>query len=250
MRSIPLRLTLVLPMLCAAAPVAAQFSAQPVILPLSAAAAPVAGSVNLRNDGKDELQFRIYAMDFDQDAAGEHSFHELGARPQSCASRMKVSPSTSVLRPGERQDVRVEMAPGASTCWSVVMLETLRPSESGSVVGQRIAVKVYGTPPDASLDAEISSVVAAAKADSVEVSIEMKNLGAAPIRPEGKVEVRTGAGAVVSTTSMAAVSILPGYARRLVINVPRPAAGTYLVVPILDFGGDFLAGGQTQLQIR
>lgn len=235
----------------AAAPAAAQFSAQPVIMPITVGATPVSQNISLRNEGAAELQFRIYGMDFDQDPAGEHSFQPLGRGRSSCASRIAITPTTAVLRAGERQDVQVTMAPGAGTCWGVVMLETLRPNGAGSVVGQRIAVKVYGTSADATLDAEVASVTAAPRGDSVAVTIETRNLGTAPLRPQGTVEVRTATGTVVSTTELPVMSLLPGNRGRLQVTVPRPAAaGTYQVVPVLDFGGDFLAGGQTQLVVR
>lgn len=238
---------------CAAAPAAAQFSAQPVIMPLTVGQAPVSQNISLRNEGQTQLQFRVYAMDFDQDANGEHTFQPQGQGRSSCANRMTVTPTTAVLGAGERQDVQVTMAPGAGTCWGVVMLETLRPNGTGSVVGQRIAVKVYGQTAEASLDAEVSSVAAALtpKGDSVAVTVETRNIGQAPLRPKGTVEIRTAAGTVVSTSELPVMSLLPGNRGRLRLNVPRPATpGTYQVVPVLDFGGEFLAGGQTQLVIR
>lgn len=235
----------------AAAPAVAQFSAQPVIMPITVGETPVSQNISLRNEGETELQFRIYAMDFDQDAVGEHTFRPLGEGRGSCAQRISITPTTAVLRAGERQDVQVTMAPGAGTCWGVVMLETLRPNGAGSVVGQRIAVKVYGTRADATLDAEVASVTAApTRGDSVAVTVDTRNLGTAPLRPKGTVEVRTATGTVVSKTELPVMSLLPGNRGRLHVLVPRPpASGTYQVVPVLDFGGDFLAGGQTQLVV-
>lgn len=234
-------LLLVLAALCLPArPARAQMSAWPVLIQFPAGREG-ARAVTVRNEGRDPLQVRFYAGDFEQDETGRHRFLPLGTDPRSCAGRVGVHPDVAVVEPGETATARVSMAPGDSTCWSAVFAETATVRRGGIRIGQRIAVKVYGLGRDSGRDARIDSV----EVGSDRVRFVFHNLGAVPLRPKGRLEVRDLDGAVVRSVPIDPASALPGHARDYAVALPGDLpAGTWLAVPVLDIGADYLVGGQ------
>ncbi len=231
-------------------PARAQFSVSPVIVPLEAASAPVSAAIGVRNDGATPLAFRFYAGDFDQDRAGTHTYHDAGAMPNSCAGRVTVLPDGAVLAPGERRELIVTMAPGAETCWSGLFIETRDWGAQGLNVGQRVMVKLYGIPPGSSVDGAITAVTATPGASSVDVYLDFVNAGSRPLRPVGRVELRSVAGDVIAEHRVEAFSALPGRSRRLTLQLPTTLPpGRYVAVPILDIGSDDLIGGQATFRV-
>lgn len=231
----------------------AQFSAQPVILNMAPADSAATATVSVRNDGTREQQFRFHTADFDQTDDGDHSFLPLGEHAATCKGRVRVFPDGATLRPGERQEVRVHMEPGAKICWGVLFVETVSrdPSAGGINISQQIAVKVYGIPPRSAVEGEITGVTATPAAGALKVALDFRNSGGGPVRPAGTLEIRTLTGEVVKSIQVEAFSVLPGRTRRVVLEVPSASLGRgrYVAVPILDFGADYLAGGQAAFQV-
>ncbi len=229
----------------------AQFSANPVIVTLTPADSADVAVITVRNDSPAEQQFRFSLYDFDQDADGGHSFAPVGKNPHSCGSRLSVFPQSAGLLPGEHADVRVRLAPGTVACWGVLMVEQQsRDAQRGIRAGQQIAVKLYGVTPTSTRSGEIGAVSAKQDTGGVHVLFEFRNTGEAPIRPQGSVELRTMKGEVVATAVVEPFSALPGHSRRMPIDFKQHlAAGQYLAVPILDFGTDYLVGGQGQFTV-
>jgi hypothetical protein len=235
----------------AGSPAWAQFSVSPVILPFEAAAVPISAAVGVRNDGTEPLAFRFYAGDFDQEETGTHTYHDAGAMPNSCVGRVTVLPDGAVLAPGERRELIVTMAPGAETCWSGLFVETRDWGAQGLNVGQRVMVKLYGIPPGSSIDGSITSVTARAGAGAVDVDLEFVNAGSRPLRPVGRVELRSVTGDVVAQHRVEAFSALPGRRRHLTLHLASDLPpGRYVAVPILDIGADDLVGGQAAFRVQ
>jgi hypothetical protein len=81
--------------------------------------------------------------------------------------------------------------------------------------------------------------------------VEFENTGEGPLRPEGEIELRTVGGEVVGVLDVPAFSVLPGRIRRASVPVELDLTpGEYLAIPILDFGGDYLAGGQARFSVE
>lgn len=227
-----------------------QFSAQPVILGLSPSDSAVTGVVTVHNEGQEALQFNFRMGDFDQTVAGDHLFQPFGSNPSSCMGRVELSPEQATLLSGERQSIRVRMRPGATTCWGVLFVERRARDARGITVAQQIAVKVYGTPSELLPEGEITTVTAARDSTAVRVAFDFRNDGRGPLRPSGSVEIRTPAGALVATQAVDAFSVLPAHTRRVALDVrAKLARGRYVVVPVMDFGADYLAGGQATLAV-
>lgn len=234
--------------------VQAQLSAQPVILELrTPAGSSTTSSFGVRNEGDETIQLDLYAVDFDQPTEGGHTFADLGSHAHSCAGRLSFYPSNVALEPGEVTEVEIRMAPAETTCWSIVFAQTAGRASSGIRIAQRIGVKVYGVSTGSAPAGEIADVrVDRDPASGVYVAhVNFENVGEGPVRPEGELEIRTLTGDVVGVVDVVAFSVLPGRIRRasVPVDVVLPP-GEYLAIPILDFGGEYLAGGQTQFRVE
>lgn len=231
----------------------AQFAVNPVIVQVAASDETSDALLRIDNESDDPMQFRVYVMDFDQYLDGDHAFAEPGTSPRSCAGRMDVAPSALQVPAGERGlvQVRLRPAPGASTCWSMIFVETPSTSASGVRINQRIGVKLYGLSRSAGPEGTLTHAAAEGVGDSVDVQFRFSNPGDWPLRPEGAVEIRDVTGSVVTTVPVPSFSVLP--LRERLVRVAIPAAdlvgGRYLAVPILDFGAEFLAGAQVDFRL-
>ena len=233
-------------------PASAQISASPAMVWFDAAEAAGSSSVLVRNEGQQPRQVRVYTSDFEQSASGENHFEPSGTLPGSCGERLSVTPDIAVLAPGESRNLRVELSDAAEPCWAVVFIQTsdLHPA-SGITVAQRVGVKVFaGSSAAGGLDGEITTVEVDPTADGLAVSFDFRNGSTTALRPFGSVELRTLAGEAVADAAIEPFSVLPGRTRRIQALVPASLpAGRYVAVPVVDFGGEYLAGGQATLRV-
>jgi hypothetical protein len=112
---------------------------------------------------------------------------------------------------------------------------------------------VYGVNARVSAEGEIgrTEVVEDSASGLPLAVVDFRNLGQGPVRPEGEIEIRTLSGEVVGVVAVPPFSVLPGRLRRTVVPIEvELAPGTYLAIPILDFGGAYLAGGQATFEVR
>jgi hypothetical protein len=228
----------------------AQISVSPVIVPMTVGAQTVTKTISVTNSGTRPVSVRFYAGDFEQDQAGENRYGQLGAFSNSCGSRIRVRPDGASLLPGETQSVSVEMDAGAATCWSAVFVETNTVTAGNAVIRQRIAAKVYGVRPGGRTDGEVTGVTAERDAAGQKIAVTFRNLGDVPLRPAGTLEIHASTGELLSKAEIAAFSVLPGRTRTVLLPLAQlRTPGEFLAVPVLDFGGAYLAGGQVAFTV-
>lgn len=228
----------------------AQMSVSPIILEMAPEASVQTRTISVTNAGREPLAVRFYAGDFEQEENGDNRFAAAGTFPSSCGERLRVYPDGASILPGETQNVRVDMQPGAEPCWSAVFIETAGADVAGALVRQRIAAKVYGSRPDARAEGEVVHVATRMEEDGRKLSLTFRNLGQRSLRPQGTVEVRSFSGDVAAKIRIDAFSVLPGRDRTVVLPLPAPGGlGEYVAVPVLDFGGEYLAGGQAVFEV-
>ncbi|MEJ2185180.1 MAG: hypothetical protein P8Z36_04495 [Gemmatimonadota bacterium] len=232
-----------------ASPLAAQFSAAPVILDLVTGDSAAVGRIQVKNQGDGPLRLRFYAGDFEQTPEGKHRFMAAGTDEHSCAGRMQLYPEGTTLRVGGSVTVTVRLDPAPTACWSVVFAESGKRAADGITVAQRIAVKVYGSSRTGVRSGEVAAVEVL-KTPSLHAKVDFSNTGDRALVVKGHLEVRTVAGEVVATAPVVDFSVLPGRHRVIDVAMPKDLkAGRYLAIPILDFGGDFLAAGQALFEV-
>lgn len=219
----------------------AQLSVRPVAVTLD----PTRGleTVTVRNEGDEPIVVRIHAGDWEQAEDGRHRFLALGDHPASCAGRLVVEPDRLILDPGREAAARLELRPGPTACWSVVFFEN-RPAAAGHARAiRRVAVQVHGVPDGAEPEGRVTAVRVDVAAGLARLVFE--NSGPVHVRPRGRLEVRSLDGEIVGAVPIDPFGVLPGHARQLAVPLPDGLpAGTLLVLPILDFGADHLAGGR------
>lgn len=222
----------------------AQFSVRPAVLEFGQSGER---SVIVRNESGETVVFRVYPGDFDQSAAGVHRFLPFGDGPESCEGRLDVFPDRLAVDPGADAAVRIRLEPGARPCWSVVFVEH-RPErvEGMARAIERVAVQILSSGLDPTREASVRDVSVSSDPDGTPVvRYTIENRGNAPIRPRGRLEIRSLEGDVVASVRLEPFGVLPGRSRAR--RVPLPSGlpgGRLLAVPILDFGADHLVGGQ------
>ena len=232
----------------AALPASAQFSALPGVVRLDASDTAQMAIVQIRNEGERSMQFRLYLGDYDQAEDGEYQFQEPGTNGNSCDGRISFFPDNTVLEPGERQEVQLRMEAG-DVCWGLLFIESAAGEEGQVRVAQRIGVRVLNVPAALARDGEVIEVNTSLT-DSLDVEFRFHNTGAAPVELRGGVEIRDLEGNVVARAEVGPLGVLPAHIRRVSVRMPAVLpAGRYLAVPILDFGADYLAGGQTLFEV-
>lgn len=236
-----------------AAPLDAQFAVSPVIVQMPFDVDGGSAMIRIDNEGENDMQFRVYAMDFDQDREGNHLFAAPRTAAESCAHRLRFAPDALSVPAGGRASIQVLLDPDldAPTCWSMLFVEAPSATESAVRVNQRIGVKLYGLGVASGGEAGLFEAAASPADGSVEVTFSFRNAGEWPIRPSGSVEVRDLAGAVIAATPVNPFSVLPRHEREIRVRLPLDGvpAGRYLAVPVLDYGADFLAGAQVDFRL-
>ena len=230
----------------------AQYSVNPVIVQLAAGDTAETRTLEVRNEGTQPLQVRLYAADFEQSPEGRHTYLPWGEHERSCRDRLRVSPDVLSVLPGQFRPVSIRMEPAGSqpTCWSMVFIESPSRTQTGFYVNLRIGVKVHGLAGPPSLDGELSAAKVEVGEKAPELSFSFRNNGDWPLRPEGEIEIRRFDGELVHTLALDAFSVLPRHRRQISVQLPQPLeAGRYLAVPVLDYGGQYLAGSQVAFRL-
>jgi hypothetical protein len=214
------------------------------------------GSFNITNEGSDVAQVSIYLSDWDRQENGEHRFVPSGTMPSSCAPHMQIFPQSLRLPAGRRQAVRVELTgPDSitSACWSIAFVETSAQQKgTGRTVSYvtRLGVKIYVLPPGLTKEGEVEDIVAQpADSGRKRIAIAFRDVGGMPLWVRGTMEYRRPDNSVAATDSVAEFPVLPGARRRVMVTVPRLAAGHYVALVLFDYGGAEIAAGQIPVQV-
>jgi P pilus assembly chaperone PapD len=229
------------------------------------------GLFTVRNNGAVPVQATVLLNDWDRDDTGENRFYPVGTGPRSCAKVLTISPAAVRLEPGAAQEIRVALdsaapgmaGPSASACWSVAFVETsLPPSMNAARTVNymvRTGVKVYVIPSGATLAGEITDMVVRARGaatagqplDSAQsVELTFHNTGTRHAVARGTLELRRADNSVAAKIPVSELYVLPSARRRVTVALPRLPAGRYVMLAILDVGGDELAAAQLEYEVR
>jgi hypothetical protein len=228
---------------------------------------PHVTAFDVTNEGSSVVEVSIYLGDWDRREDGEHRFVASGTLPHSCAKYLQVFPLSLRLPPGARQAVRVALQNADSiktACWSVAFVEHSAP---GAAPGRqityvtRLGVKIYVIPPGLPKEGEVVDFAVQARpvqparrtapADSGgrQIALTFRNTGGVPLWVHGSVEYRRADNSVAATDSVAEFPVLPDAWRTVTRPVPRLAAGKYVALTLLDYGGAEIAAGQITVDV-
>ena len=204
--------------------------------------------IRVRNEGLQSAQVSVLLEDWDRDEIGTNRWYRTGSVPGSCAERLTIFPSVLQLAPGQEQTVRVVLDSAASfdaECWAAAIVQVARVVTANGRNAQfniRTAVKLYVTPLDLPPRGEVAKM--AVQGDSVQLLYA--NTGKRHGNVSGRVEFRNADDVVAATLSIPDMPVLPGGMRRVTLALPKLAPGRYVVLAILDYGGEELAAGQAE----
>ena len=223
------------------------------------------GILTVRNEGTVRAQATISIEDWDRAESGTNRFYDAGTLPQSCAQALRVFPRTLSLAAGETQSIRIELdstAAGTTAgreCWSLVLVESAVP-EAGPggrtlLYRLRTGVKVYAAPAGLTMDGQVADVAmhtaardSANAKDTVEVAFQ--NTGTKHVVGRGRVEVRRPDNTTVVVVELPLAYALPGATMRVRAALPALAAGRYVVLAVVDYGGTEIAAAQLEHEVR
>ena len=220
--------------------------------------------LEVTNTGDEPDHVTITYYDWTVDALGNHDFLPPGSVERSLAGNLQFSPSSFVLASRETRQVRVTVTspPGAEgTFWGMLMVENENQSAATQVGGvgiqiqTRYGVKVYNTVPGTVQPAGRIERIAVKQLEpgSPPVpSLEFANTGNAKMTPRGWFELRNAQGQTVWRAEFEGRTLLPG--GRMVIERPYDGpplvSGQYLVLGVVDYGGNRLLGGQVVMTLH
>lgn len=221
--------------------------------------------LEVTNTGDTADNVTISYYDWTVDALGNHEFFgENGpGLERSLRGKLEFSPAAFRLESRETREVRVTVTspPGAEgTYWGMLMVENEAQSQVGEVGGvgiqvqTRYGIKVYNTVPGTARPAgaiERLTVKQLSEGTPPTPSLEFVNTGNVKVTPKGWFEVRNSQGRTIWRAEFEGRTVLPG--GRMIIERPYDgaplAAGQYLVLGVVDYGGERLLGGQVIMNI-
>ncbi|HEX9381808.1 MAG TPA: fimbria/pilus periplasmic chaperone [Gemmatimonadaceae bacterium] len=238
----------------------------------------VAASFSLANTSDKVVQATITRSDWDRAENGDNRFVSAGSSGTSCGAILGVSPLSVRVEPHGSRVVRLSLQPGAALtkeCWDIFFVEEVpqRSSTKGNSLQYifRTGVKVYVAPPGLSRDGAIENMavedVAVPRATSSttpvktvssvppttkrQISVRFHNTGGMHLLGKGRLEFRRLDNSLAAEVPIPEFPTLPGATRKVMIDVPgNLAAGDYVVLALVDFGGAELVAGQIDYQAK
>lgn len=217
------------------------------------------------NNEADPLEIQISLADWDRDLNGENRFYPPGTLPRSAASWLSVTPLRFDLAPNEQKEIRFSIKVPSDivgTYWAAIMVEAspkqAQPQPPGTtvIVRRRFAVKVLETPPGTGTKDGRITLIDVRGLNPPNYFLEFENRGTIHTpQVKGRIELRDEKGASIEKLEIESFPTLPFSKRLLKVTSARKRGdllppGKYLVLAILDYGGETLAGGQFILRIK
>jgi hypothetical protein len=245
---------------------------------LAAGTNRVPASFSLANTSDKAVQATITRSDWHRLENGDNQFVPTGSTGTSCGAILGVSPLSVRVEPHGSRIVRLSLQPGTvltKECWDIFFVEEVpqRAATKGNSLQYifRTGVKVYVAPPGLSRDGAIENMavedVAVPRATSSttpvktasgvspatkrQISVRFHNTGAMHLLGKGRLEFRRLDNSLAAEIPIPEFPTLPGATRKVMIDLPgNLAAGDYVVLALIDFGGSELVAGQIDYQAK
>lgn len=215
------------------------------------------------NDTEAPVQAMLEVQDWNRDESGANRFLPFATTSGSCREHIKVFPLSVRIDAHKSEPIRVSFdGAAAASCWNVVFVQANEPpkpagKQSSITYVIRTGVKVYVQADNAARSGDVDSVrlvqVNASATDTTKVNaIELlfRNGGQAHMKPTGALEVRSADNQVAARLDIPEFPIAPGDARRIVLPLPKLAAGRYVALALIDYAGPEIAAGQLEFEVR
>jgi len=245
---------------------------------IAAGSSRVSASFSMANTSDKAVQATITRQDWDREVNGDNRFLPAGTSGTSCGAMLTVSPLSIRIEPHASRIVRLGVQNSAALskeCWDIFFVEEVpqRASVRGNSLQYifRTGVKVYVAPPNLARDGAVENMAvedvpvtpatssttpaksstSAAAATKKQISIRFHNTGGMHVLAKGRLEFRRLDNSLAMQVPIAEFPTLPGATRKVMVDVPSGlAAGDYVVLALIDFGGAELVAGQIDFQAK
>jgi P pilus assembly chaperone PapD len=260
-------------------PASAQLLVDPLeVTMIAAGSSRVSASFSMANTSDKAVQATITRQDWDREVNGDNRFLPAGTSGTSCGAMLTVSPLSIRIEPHASRIVRLGVQNSAALskeCWDIFFVEEVpqRASVRGNSLQYifRTGVKVYVAPPNLARDGAVENMAvedvpvtpatssttpakssaSAAAATKKQISIRFHNTGGMHVLAKGRLEFRRLDNSLAMQVPIAEFPTLPGATRKVMVDVPSGlAAGDYVVLALIDFGGAELVAGQIDFQAK
>jgi P pilus assembly chaperone PapD len=259
-------------------PASAQLLVDPLEVTLvTAGNGRVSASFSMSNTSNSPVQATITRQDWDREVNGDNRFLPAGTSGTSCGAMLTASPLSIRIEPRTSRIIRLGVQNAAALskeCWDIFFVEEVpqRASVRGNSLQYifRTGVKVYVAPPGLKRDGAVegmevedvavrpaASSTSGAKPASVtsatkkQIAIRFHNTGGTHLAAKGRLEFRRLDNSLAMEVPIAEFPALPGAIRKVMVDVPSGlAAGDYVVLALIDFGGAELVAGQIDFQAK
>ena len=236
----------------------AQLLVDPLEVSITASGASrVTGSFSLANTSDVPVQATITRQDWDRAENGDNRFLPAGSTGASCGTMLTVSPVSIRVEPRSSRIIRFAVTGAAALrkeCWDIFFVEEV-PQRAGARGNSlqyifRTGVKVYVAPQGLKRDAAVEDM-AVDEVPKRQVSIRFRNTGGTHLLAKGHLEYRRLDNSLAAKVAIPEFPTLPGAIRKVMVDVPADlAAGDYVVLALIDFGGAEIVAGQIDLQVK
>ena len=210
--------------------------------------------VRVSNAGTERTHFRAYVMDWHLSQRGEFIAIPAGTGQRSASSWIVVSPAEFDLGPGEVQEVRVgiKVPQGVAGSYRSVVFFESAPAQVSRVFGvsiaSRLGVMIYitirGTAVKQGGIVDLAAEYEAGKG-TIAGQIGFENTGNVHLTLKPTVELRDGEGRRVARTELpSAVSLPDSYLEIPFTWETKLPAGEYIMLVVIDYGGNSKVAGQ------
>jgi P pilus assembly chaperone PapD len=238
----------------------------------------VSASFTMSNTSDKPVQATVTRQDWDREEDGDNRFLPIGTSGKSCGAILTASPLSIRIEPRTTRIIRLGVQNAAALskeCWDIFFVEEVpqRASIRGNSLQYifRTGVKVYVAPtglkrdgavegmavedvavrPAASSTSATKPASAASSGTKKQISIRFHNTGGTHLVAKGRLEFRRLDNTLATEVPIAEFPTLPGALRKVMVDVPAGlAAGDYVVLALIDFGGAELVAGQIDFQAK
>lgn len=212
------------------------------------------------NDGDTAQEVRVLIKDWELNENGERIILEPGEEPHSLAEFINYSPQNFELSPEKSKTVQIDITIPKEVKgphWSMFIVAG-RPVKT--VEGGNVTVKISAGYPLNLIQIDPAKATKKGSIEEFDVfkteqgqltaQISFKNSGSLPLTPSGRIEIRDNRGTVVENKEVSTFEVLPSGTRLLEVPLTKDLnSGNYLLVSIIDFGGDFKVAKQKKFTV-
>jgi len=231
----------------------------------------VTGSFSLSNTTDIAVQATITRQDWDRVENGDNRFLPAGSTGTSSPISIRLEAHSSrIIRLGAQPT-----STPSRECWDIFFVEEV--AQRSAVKGNslqyifRTGVKVYVAPPGLVRDGAVenmaiedvpvtppaasttlaTSTASAPQRTKRQIAITFHNTGGMHLLAKGRLEFRRLDNTLAMQVPITEFPTLPGAIRKVMVDAPSGiAAGDYVVLALIDFGGAEIVAGQIDYQAK